>query len=345
MVDIFEKMEAKERAEITNLLKQTGSQDREEALTSQKALAAALTPPLRQGITTGDIISNIFAAEVFDPAARIEYPVDFYRTDNSAEFVAFTIPNQGKIPQKQVEGDYVTVPTYDIGAGIDFLLRYAREGRWDIVGRALEVLEASFTKKKNDDGWHTLLAAAFDRNIIVSDANASAGQFTKRLISLIKLVMRRNAGGNSASMNRGRLTHLFVSPEAMEDVRNWGVDEVDEVTRREIFVANDGTFNNIFGVTLVDLDELGDNQEYQTWYEAYATAAGASNSGMASATDVEIALGLDLSKNDSFVMPIREELQIFEDPSLHRERRQGYYGWMSLGFGCLNTSRSIIASL
>ena len=160
------------------------------------------------------------------------------------------------------------VPTYDIGSSIDYLLKYARDARWDVVGRAMEVLEASFVKKMNDDGWHTLLAAGVDRNIVVFDSDAAAGQFTKRLVSLMKTVMRRNGGGNSSSNNRGQLTDLYVSPEAMEDLRNWGIDQVDEVTRREIYVADDGggVVNRVFGVNLHDLDELGEGQEYQLFY-------------------------------------------------------------------------------
>ena len=55
----------------------------------------------------------------------------------------------------------------------------------------------------NDDGWHTLLVAGVDRNVLVYDADAADGQFTKRLISLMKTVMRRNAGGNTGSLKRG----------------------------------------------------------------------------------------------------------------------------------------------
>jgi hypothetical protein len=332
-----------ERKEITDLLRQTGSSQKDEALAAQTAFAAALQEPLRSGIVAGDTIAGIFAPQMFDPNARIEYPIDFYRPDNAAEFTAFVIPNQGKIPQRQIEGDYVTVPTYDIGAGIDWLLRYAREARWDIVSRALEVLEAGFTKKMNDDGWHTLLAAGYDRNIVVSDPNASAGQFTKRLVSLMKLVMRRNAGGNSGSTNRGKLTNLFVSPEAIEDIRNWGVDQADDLTRREIFVADDEGGTSIYGVKISTLDELGESQEYQTFYQN-TIAAGASNSGMASG-DVELVVGLDLSKTDAFVMPVRESLQVFVDESLHRERREGFYSWASLGFACLNGMRVLLGSL
>jgi hypothetical protein len=343
---MFEALAEQEKREITDLLRKTGSKDQNEAMAAQEAFAAALTTPLRQGILVADNISNIFTREVFDPTARIEYPIDFFRPDNANEFVAFTIPNQGKIPQRHIEGDYVTVPTYDIGAGIDWLIRYAQEARWDIVGRAMEVFEAGFVKKKNDDGWHILLAAAFDRNLVVSDANAAAGQFTKRLVSTMKLVMRRNGGGNSSSMGRSRLTHLYVSPEAMEDMRNWGIDEVDELTRREIYLSDNIDIDGaqVFGVRVVPLDEFGEGQEYQEYYSD-VIATGASNGGLASATDLELVLGLDLSVRDSFVMPVREELQIHPDPTLTRERRAGIFGWESLGMACLSNIRVLLGSL
>lgn len=340
---MLEGLNETEKKQITELLRESGSQEKETALAAQKALAAQLTAPLRKGVLSGSTIAGIFTPQEFDPAARIEYPIDFYRSDNASEFVAYVIPNQGKIPERHVEGDYITVPTYDIGNSIDFLLRYAREARWDIVSRALEVLEAGFDQKISNDGWHTLLKAGFDRNIIVGDANASAGQLTKRIISLMKLVMRRNAGGNSASKDRGRLTDLFVSPEALEDIRNWGVDEVDEITRREIFLAGDEAMNRIYNVNITALDELGEGQEYQDYY-VNVIAAGAANDGMASG-DVELVIGLDLSKNDSFVMPIREQLQVFEDESLHRSRRMSFYAWASLGVAALDGRRVILGSI
>ena len=66
----------------------------------------------------------------------------------------------------------------------------------------MQVLEASFVKKINDNGWHTMLTAGADRNILVFDGDASAGQFTKRLVSLMKVIMRRNGGGNTGSSVR-----------------------------------------------------------------------------------------------------------------------------------------------
>jgi hypothetical protein len=231
------------------------------------------------------------------------------------------------------------IPTYSITSSIDYLLRYAREARWDIVGRAMQVMEAGFTKKMNDDGWHTILAAGVDRNLLVYDADATAGMFSKRLVSLMQTVMRRNSGGNSASVGRGRLTDMYVSPEALEDVRNWGLDQVDEVTRREIYTATEGgaPLTRIFGVNLHDLDELGEGQEYQDFFLNDL-------SGAVQSSDTEVVVGLDQSSRDSFVMPVKQQLQVFEDPTLHRQQRAGYYGWAELGFGVLDNRRVILGS-
>ena len=230
------------------------------------------------------------------------------------------------------------VPTYDIGASIDYLLKYARDARWDVVGRAMEVMEGQFVKKMNDDGWHTLLAAGVDRNIVVFDSDANSGLFTKRLVSLMKTVMRRNGGGNSASNNRGMLTDLYVSPEAMEDIRSWGLDQIDETTRREIYIAADGTLNRVFGINLHDRDELGEGQEYQLFYTDVL-------SGTLPSGHVELVVGLDLRKSDAFIMPVRQEVQIFEDDTLHRQKRAGFYGWAEQGFAVLDNRRVLLGSV
>ena len=323
--------------QFISLLKQSGSANKAEALEAQHEIAKALQEPLRQGVLVGDILGNIFESVVMEPGTTSEFPLDLLAPGEEDEFVAYTNPGHGRIPERQVEGDYVMVPTYSITASIDWLLRYAREARWDIVGRAMQVLEASFVKKMNDDGWHTVLAAGVDRNIMVYDADASAGQFTKRLVSLLKTVMRRNGGGNSASLVRGRLSDLYLSPEALEDIRNWQVDQIDEITRREIFMAADGGITRLFQVNLHDIDELGESQEYQNFFTSQL-------SGSLQGSDVELVVGLDLGNRDSFIMPIKQEVQIFEDDNLHRHQKAGLYGWAELGFAVLDNRRVLLGS-
>jgi hypothetical protein len=325
--------------EFIALLRKSGDADINVAATAQREFAKALELPLRKGVLVGNILGNIFETINVEPGSSTEYPLDLISPGLEGEHVAYTNPGHGRIPERTVEGDYVMIPTYSIASSVDYLLRYAREARWDIVARAMQVMEAGFVKKMNDDGWHTLLAAGVDRNILVFDGDATAGLFTKRLVSLMQTVMRRNSGGNSASVGRGRLTDMYVSPEALEDIRNWGLDQVDEVTRREIYTAPEGgaPITRIFGVNLHDLDELGEGQEYQNFFTNELGGAVASG-------DAELVVGLDQSSNDSFVMPMKQALQVFEDPTLHRQQRAGYYGWAELGFGVLDNRRVILGS-
>ncbi len=325
--------------EFISLLRKSGDADINVAASAQREFAKALELPLRKGVLVGNILGNIFETINVEPGSTTEFPLDLVSPGLEGEHVAYTNPGHGRIPERSVEGDYVMIPTYSIASSVDYLLRYAREARWDIVARAMQVMEAGFTKKMNDDGWHTILAAGVDRNILVYDADATAGLFSKRLVSLMQTVMRRNSGGNSTSVGRGRLTDVYVSPEALEDIRNWGFDQVDDLTRREIYNAPvDGApMTNVFGVRLHDLDELGEGQTYQSFF---TTDLG----GAVQASDLELVVGLDQSTTDSFVMPVKEQLQVFEDPTLHRQQRAGYYGFAELGFGVLDNRRVILGS-
>jgi len=323
--------------EMNELLVRAGSLKKEESLSATAELAKALELPLRKGVMSGNILDGIFETIRLESGSTSEFPLDFLAPGTEKDFVAYTIPNHGRIPERHVEGDYVMVPTYDVGASIDWLLKYARDARWDIVGRAMSVMESQFTKKLNDDGFHTILSAGVDRNILVYDSDAATGVFSKRLVSLMKTVVRRNGGGNSTSIDRGTLTDLYLSPEGIEDIRNWGVDEVDPVTRRELITQDGGLLIRIFQVNLHDLDELGEGQEYQNFYTSDL-------SGSLPTGDNEIVVGLDLSRQDSFVMPVRENVQIFEDDTLHRQRRAGLYGWAEHGFAVLDNRRVLLGS-
>ena len=321
---------------MIELLKKSGSKDKNESLAATRELAKALELPLREAVLSGDILGDIFETVDVTNGVTAEFPLDMIVPGTEKDYIAYTIPKAGAIPHRNVEGDYVQVPVFEVGNSIDWLLKYARAARWDIVKRAMQVLEAGMVKKHNDDGWHTLLAAGVDRNIGVFDGDAAAGQFTKRLVSLMKVIMRRNGGGNSSSVNRGKLTDIYMSPEGMEDIRGWGIDQVDETTRREIYVAGDGTLNKVFGVYLHDLDELGEGQEYQSFFTN-------SLSGTMASGDVELVVGLDLTKKSSFVRPVESALEVFEEDN-HRARRAGLYCWDSSGFGVLDGRTTIIGT-
>jgi len=323
---------------LIEMLKSTASSNMDEAMAAQRALAAALTEPLRKGIFDEDNLGGIFSRMVLAPGAQANFQLDFVAPGTEdINFTAVTLPKQGRVPERHVEGDELWVPTYRIANAIDWSLRYARDARFDIVQRALEVYRMGFVRKINEDGWHTLLAAADARGLVVTDPIAQNGQFTKELISKMMTAMTRNAGGNGQA---GQLTDVYLSMEAVEDIRAWDITEIDDVTRREILASAGTNMMRLYGVNLHAMTEYGVGQEYQLYL---TTVLGRSVTAL-DAGDAEFCVGLDRSATDSFVSPIRQELQTFEDPALHRQQRAGFYGWMEHGFAVLDSRRLLLAT-
>lgn len=327
---------------MKQLLRDTVDGDFQRSHSAKQELATALALPLKKGGIPGDTVTFIFEMNEYGPGEHIEYPYDFVSPGTEKNYVAYTVPHTGYTPQRQIEGDFVSVPTFDVATSLDWPRKYAREARWDIVGRAMKVMEGTFTRKRNNDGWHTIITAAYNRGLAVYDDQVAAGLFTKRVVSLAKTIMRRNAGGNSTSVDKGKLTHLALSPEMLEDIRSWDLTQVDDVTRRQIFISGEGeaALTKIFGVTLVDIDEFGVAQEYQKYYE---NTLGGTMSG----SKVEIMLGLDLMNKDSFLMPWRRQangqlVELLSDPVLIRENREGYFARQEYGVTVLDSRRTLL---
>jgi len=320
------------------LLRATASDNPKVAEAAGKAFAAALEEPLRKGIFDEDNLGGIYMREVLAPGAQSNYPLDFVRPGTEdLDFTAITLPKQGRVPERHVEGDELWVPTFSIANSIDWSLKYARDARFDVIGRAVRVYQMGFTRKINEDGWHTILAACDARGLVAVDTAAAAGQFTKELISKMQTTMIRNAGGNGQA---GVLTDLYTSLEAMEDIRAWDFSEIDEVTRGDILRSSGKNMATLYNTVLHFMTEFGVGQEYQTYLD---TTLARSVVG-ADAGDNEFVVGLDLSTNDSFVQPVRQELQTFDDPTLHRFQKAGLYGWQEHGFAILDNRRCLLGT-
>lgn len=331
--------EALAKKALAKLLKKTAQGSPSEALAAQDLFAKAVQGTIREALLDGDNLQGIYTVSDYTEHGSPEYPVDLLAPGEEDQYVAYTGVPGGRIPERHIEADYIKVPTFQIQSSIDFLLKYANDPNLDTVGRALEILQAGFQKKINMDGWHTLLMAGVDRNIVAYDADATQGQFTKRLMSLMKTLMRRNGGGNKFSMKQRRLTDVFMSVEGLEDIRNWGLDQVSDISRHQIFMASDDstTLTRIFGVNIHDMEEFGAGQPYQNFF--LNKLGGDLGSG--ADEDVELVVGLDMTNKRDFVNPVKHDVEIFADPTFHRRQAASYYGWYESGYGVLD-NRSIL---
>ncbi len=334
-----------EQTRLHDAMKACASADKTERENAQQAFAAELAIPIRKAVFDESTVDGIFERDVLAPGATPNYPLDFVKPGEEENFVAFTLPKTGRIPDRHVEGDELWVPTFRVANAISWDIRYMRQARFDVVARALEVYRAGYVRKNNSDAWRTVLAAANDRGMIVTASGAApftgnvsmatpptTGVFTKELIARAQTAMTRGAGGNG---NAGKLTDVYLSMEAMEDIRAWSATQVDDFTRREIIKASDQQLAAVYGVALHPMTEYGEGQEYQ----AYLTDTLGATLPTYTA---EFALGLDLSTMDAFVQPIVQELETYEDPYLYREQRMGVFGHLEHGYAVLDSRRSML---
>lgn len=309
------------------LMTQAADQDDRVSSNAISILTQGLTMPLQQGVLDGNIFDGLFEAVYFEPGKSVEFPYDLLAPGDEHDYVAYVIPRFGALPERSVESDFCMVPLYEIGSSIDCSWRYMRDARWDILGRMLEIIEASFTVKMNRDAWRVIIRSGVSRNVLVSDTSASPGLFSRKLVTDMSLYMRRYGGGNSASQNRGKLTDLFLSPEGQADTLHWQVNEIPDAVRAQIY-AN-GVLTRIGETNLHALDELGVGQEFESFWDN-TLAQDHTNS------KVELVVGLDLSKNSSLMMPWREMPKLYEDRTLAKQRRVGIWGTAEIGFTALD---------
>lgn len=53
---------------------------------------------------------------------------------------------------------------------------------------------------------------------------------------------------------KSKFHDLYISQESLDDIRNWCVDEIDEVTRKEILCCGDTQIRRVFSISIGDIN-------------------------------------------------------------------------------------------
>jgi hypothetical protein len=342
------------RQEMQELFKETASclESKEGALAYQ-SFAQALTVPILQEIRLRSVARELFATEVLGPGAQAVYPVadDF-------DIPVWVLPGLGYVAQNFIEGvgEDIYVPTFTIDNSAQWKLTYARDGRVDIAERCARNMARSIAEYEEESAWRVLVPAGttdFSGQGLLTARSApiyevaagspGAGYLSKELINKMMVGMSRTDR---------QLTDLWVSPEDAADIREWTDTDIDPVTRREIFQA--AGMGRIWNVQLRELKHLGavgkfNINDENSSFGIFKDSAGAYNdytltnanvvdaNGQVSTAGETQIWGFDSTVNDSLVMPIRQEFQTFEDPTLLRKQQQGIFGWEEVGFAVLDS--------
>ncbi len=342
-----------DRQEMMDLFRATAEIQTQEGLAAYRAFAAALTTPILQKIELESIMRNLFAVERLAPGAQAVYPIaeDF-------EIPVWVLPGLGYVAQNFIEGigEEVYVPTFTIDASADWKITYARDSRIDIPQRAAARAAKDLANYEEECGWRVIMPAATSafsgKGLLgsrpapiyeINPVSTGAGYLSKELIN--KMIVGFKRTGRT-------LTDLYVAPEDAADIREWTDTDIDPVTRREIFQA--AGMGMIWNVSLHEVQHLGATGMYNInssdseYGKFLATGVEFNNYTLdnpnKTAADGTIdtlgetqILGFDLGTNDSLVMPIRKDYEAYDDPTLLRVQKQGFFGWAELGFACLDS--------
>lgn len=340
--------------EMQDLFRETANIQTPEGLAAYRAFAAALTTPILQKIELESIMRQLFAVERLAPGAQAVYPVaeDF-------EIPVWVLPGLGYVAQNFIEGigEEVYVPTFSIDAAADWKITYARDSRIDIAQRAAAKAAKELANYEEECGWRVIMPAvtsSFSGKGLLGSrpapiyeivpASSGAGYLSKELIN--KMIVGFKRIGRT-------FTDLYVSPEDAADIREWTDTDIDPVTRREIFQA--AGMGSVWNVRLHEIQHLGATGLYNingstSSYGKFIASGGevfnaytienpniTNADGTVNTLGETQVIGFDMTTNDSLVMPIRKEYEAFDDPTLLRVQKQGFFGWAELGFACLDS--------
>jgi hypothetical protein len=253
----------------------------------RQAFAASLSIPVLKNIPPQTSVRNIFAVDVIPAGALAEYPIDLNDTET-----AIVMPRLGAVPQNLVVGDSLIVPTFEVANSVEWKISFVRDGRFNIVERALEKLAQSFIRAEEAAGWAVI------RNSVSAANTVSTASTSLDKNAFNDLITFMSKTGYTP-------TDIYVSPNRAKDIRTWTYTTLDPWTQKEIFQA--GGLNQIWNVALHELRTLSDHEIYLFDTTRYG------------------------------VMPVRQELTTYDDPTSIRRLRNGVLAWEEIGFACIDT--------
>ena len=352
------KLKLKNTPEQVELIKAMASREGSTAREAQEAFAAFIGPVVNKVLLEAATSSAVYTDLPYDEDDSPSIPLDLFHGEGEGLVSVWSQNVAGGLPTSTVEGlSELKVSTYRLDSAVSFLKRYARRGRLDVASKAVERMVNEVLIKQERNAWAVVLKALADSGNTTT-AGGSTESFTlAKLNTLVKNVKRLNKSyANGTTTSAYGLTDIFVSPETMADIRAFAYNPVGG------FIANDGTNNvtktdttdlpagvreeiyrgggaqEIYGITIHELVELGPDQKYTKLFRTFSSAIAADSD--------DLVVGIDLTK-DAFVRPIARNADsgstftaIPDDQFVARSEKIGFYGSLEEGRVCID-SRAI----
>tara|TARA_Y100001937_G_C7085552_1_gene315182 strand:- start:138 stop:1274 length:1137 start_codon:yes stop_codon:yes gene_type:complete len=373
------KLKLKNTPEQVELIKALGSKDHHAAAEASSAFAAFIGPVISKVIATAGTASLIFSDVEYDEDDSPSYPLDLYYNENEGYVTTWSQNLAGGMPTSQVEGvKEMKIATYRLDSAISFMKKYARKSRLDVISKALERMAQEVLIKQERNAWSVVLKALAESSTAAGGGvnnshilRASAGDEFKvhdlnRMLTMMRRLSTSWSGHTPAGGDAYGLTDLFVSPEIKQGIRafayqpmheseNVGVTALPDNVREDIYRAA-GT-NEIYGVRITDLLELGDGKKYNELFTTFldGTLGGASGVGVNASggattwleDEMQLVIGLDASR-EAFIRPVARQhdsggtfTALPDDQFAARADKTGFYGFLEEGRVCIDAKAII----
>ena len=390
------KIQFEKNPEQIELIKALASENKTVAMQAQEAFAAFISDVVLQVLLQAGTASMIYRDIEFDEDDSPSIPLDLYYGQGEGSISVWSQTVGGGLPSNLQQGlQEMKLNTYRLDSAISMEKRYVRRARLDVVAAGLERMANELLVKQERNAWAVVLKALAEANTVVQGSTAATGGTThliraandgvfdidtlNKLWTKVRRINAAYTGGTPLNLQARGLTDIFVSPEIKEQIRGFayqpmntrgangstgalssaGVLGLPNGVREEIFRGS-GT-QEIFGVTIHEMLELGLTRKYNTLFGTFATAANLSvsapqtgnsnNSGTTwNGTNDELVIGIDATRN-AFLRPVaiqsesRGQVKVLpDDQFLARSQKVGFYSYVEEGRVCTD-ARAVVGVL
>jgi hypothetical protein len=357
------KIQFEKNPEQIELIKALASENKTVALEAQEAFAAFISNVVQQVLLQAGTASMIYRDVEFDEDDSPSIPLDLYYGLNEGHLSVWSQTVGGGLPTNFVQGTQeMKINTYRLDSAISMDKRYVRRARLDVVAAGLERMANELLIKQERNAWAVILklladASTNSTNHVFRVGTSGVFQLDdmNKLWTLVRRLNAAYTGGTPQALQSRGLTDIFVSPEIKEQIRAFAYQPMNtrsggstsagnvalpDSVREEIYRAA-GT-NEIFGVTIHEMLELGKSRKYNDLFDTFAgnknwDIYGGTGGSQFTSSSSQLILGIDASRN-AFLRPVaiqsesRGQVKVLpDDQFLARSQKVGFYSYVEEG--------------
>ncbi len=363
------KITLKNTPEQVELVKAMASRNRDVAYEAQTALAEFIGPVLAEVINNAPALSNLFTTLQYNADDNPSIPLDLYFDVADEDYVqVYSQSRAGGLPTSEVlpTSAELKVATYSLDSAVSFDRRYAAKSRMDVVAKTMTRVAQEILLKQNTISANVAIKALANgstnglSHVIASTAANRFGLADlNALMTRSKRIVTSFVGGTPDARQGRGITDIIVSPEIVEELRaiaynpintknaagnaatgGQEVQTADVIAQQAFSAAGAPEF---YGISVIELNEMGTAQKFNTIFKTEADAAGLSTIGHGDAFDNtastgdEFVLGIDRTR-ESLVRPVAVDAEnggefnlIADDQYSIRQNKIGYFGSLEEG--------------